>query len=393
MSKRKTKYTLRHDGKTIELTKVIDGKRKHFYGKTDEEVEKKLADYIAALTAEPEKKVRTFEEVADAWWEEKEPTLSPNNVRSYKAHMKNAVEDLGSMPVDEITPQVLIAHLKKIAVQDYSQKVIKNRKSVIRSILNVAMIGGEIPSNPCSDLPIIKGKSAEPRDRASEEDIAKIEATKTDSNFSRMMYFMEYTGCRRGEAVALQEKDIDREAGKARICKAVAYREQAPIIKLPKTKAGIRDVDLYDNVLEILPKYEDPETYVFFPDGLPRKGQLERGLKNYQKENGISSTAHQLRHSYASMLHTANVDAKNAQHLLGHSSILVTEDIYTKIEAQNRADVRNQMNHFVLDRLNWKEKCCPYCGSKYTQAEDGHAFRYCPDCGQLMSYETSYEIR
>ena len=157
---------------------------------------------------------------------------------------------------------------------------------------------------------------------------------------------------------------------------------QEPELKLPKTRAGIREIDLYDNVLEILPEYKDPETFVFFPEGLPRKGQLERGLKQYQKKNGITSTAHQLRHSYASMLHTANVDVKNAQHLLGHSSIIVTQDVYTKIEEQARADTRNQVNRFVQERLNRKEKSCPYCGSRYTQAEDGHTFRFCPDCGQ-----------
>lgn len=383
MSKRKTKYTLRPDGKIV-LTKVINGKRKFFYGATDEEVEAKRDAYIASL-AEPEKQIRTFSAVADAWWETKSDEISPNNYRSYKAHKENAVADLGDLRVTEITPQILIAHLKKMAAQDYAQKTIKNRKTVIRSILNLALADGDIPANPCTDLPIIKGKPAEPREPASDADILRIEATKaSDDVYARLMYFMEYTGCRRGEAVALQEKDIDRELGKATINKSVAYREQTPIIKTPKTKAGVREVDLYDNVLEILPKCDDPEAYVFFPDGLPSKGALERGLKKYQKANGLSSTAHQLRHSYASMLHTAKVDVKNAQHLLGHSSIVVTEDVYTQIEAANRAEVRDQVNRFVLERLNQKEKCCQNCGSTYTRASDGHPFKYCPDCGKEL---------
>ena len=379
MSKRKTKYTLRKDG-TIEMTQTIRGQRRHFYGHSDEEVEAKRDAYIEALDAAPSS--RLFKTVADAWWEEKEEKISPNNVRSYRAHKENAVADLGELPVDQITPQVLIQHFKRIAAHGYSQKVIKNRKTVIRSILNDALAAGEIAANPCADLPVVKGKPAVLRKPASDEDILKIEASKNESNFARMSYFMEYTGCRRGEAAALQEKHIDREKGRATICQSVAYREQAPVLKVPKTKAGFREIDLYDNVLEILPKYDNPETYVFFPDGLPRKGQLERGLKKFQKTIGITSTAHQLRKSYASMLHTAGVDVKDAQHLLGHSSIVVTQDVYTSIEEQARANTRNQVNKYVQEKLNIKEKSCRHCGSKYTQAEDGHVFLFCPDCGQ-----------
>lgn len=43
------------------------------------------------------------------------------------------------------------------------------------------------------------------------------------------------------------------------------------------------------------------------------------------------ATPHQLRHAYATMLHEAGMDAKDAQYILGHSSITVTEDIYTHI--------------------------------------------------------------
>ena len=109
----------------------------------------------------------------------------------------------------------------------------------------------------------------------------------------------------------------------------------------------MRDVDLYDNVLAILPAYDDPETYVFFPDGLPQERKFQVLLDEYKTSAGLSCTPHQLRHSYASMLHSAGVDAKDAQHLLGHSSITVTQDIYTKIEAGHKEEVRNKVNEYI----------------------------------------------
>ena len=351
MSKRKTKYTMRSDGNIV-LTKTINGKRKYFYGKSDEDVEKKLADYIASLSAAPEKVVRTFEQVADDWWEAKEPEISIGSVRVYKARKEAAVAALGDKLVDEITPQDIVTHLRKLQAQNYSQKVINSRKSIIKSILDNALIAGEIQSNPCINLPTIKGVAKVERPPASEADIQKIEATKTVSLIARMYYFILYTGCRRGEAAALQQKHIDLERKTAHICQTLTYSSPRPQIKeSPKTKAGVRDVDLYDNVLEILPHYDDPETFVFFPNGLPLERQFQVLLDEYKTDAGLSCTPHQLRHSYATMLHSAGVDAKDAQALMGHSSIVVTQDIYTKIESKHKKDVQAKVNEYIKKQV------------------------------------------
>ena len=267
MSRRKTKYTMRPDGR-IELTKVIDGKRRHFYGKTDAEVEARLAEYLDGKSHT--KAVRTFADVAAEWWELKEREISIGSVRVYRARKSQVCAEFGRMPVNEVTPLDVVTYLRRLAAQGYSQKVINNHKSIIKGILDNALIAGEITSNPCLNLPTIKGRPKVERQPASADDLKKIEATKTDSLMGRMFYFMAFTGCRRGEAAALQQKHIDRQRKTAHICQTLAYSSTTPQIKnSPKTAAGVRDVDLYDNVLAILPEYDDPETFVFFPDGLP----------------------------------------------------------------------------------------------------------------------------
>lgn len=349
--KTKTKYHLRPDGR-VEMTKTIDGVRVHFYGKSDAEVEKKYDDYrLAALRGEIKPKTRKFEAVADEWWEGHEGKLSPNTVCGYRTAKNRAVDAFGSQEVDSVTPQDVAAYLERFAKQGYSQKVISNSRSVLNMIFNHAFVCGDIRQNPCAGVPMPKGKKRRPRKPAPKEDIDMIEATKTESLFARMSYFMAYTGCRRGEAVALQQKDIDRAAATAHICKAVAYSDtRKPILKTPKTEAGDRYVDLLDNVLEILPQYDDDETFIFFPDGLPTKTQLETGLKKYQTAHGLKSTAHQLRHSYASLLHSAGVDVKDAQVQLGHSTVAMTQDIYTHLEEEHRREVKKQVNEYVKNR-------------------------------------------
>ena len=344
MRAKKTKYTLRSDGRIV-LTKTIDGKRVCFYGQTDREVEQKYENYLKAKPKERKPKVRTFDKVAEDWWKEKEPELSPGSVRVYKARYNEISGYFKKKPVAEITAVEIITYLRKLSAQGYSQKVINSKKSIIKGILDNALIAGEIQSNPCINLPTIKGKAKQPRLSASEADLKAIEAHRNDSDIARMVYFILWTGCRRGEAAALQSKHIDRENNTAHICQTLTYSSPTPQIKpCPKTEAGDRLVYIPNKVLENIPKYNNfPNKYIFFPNGLPREREFQVLIDNYRREIGLSCTLHQLRHSYATMLHSAGVDVKDAQYLLGHSSITITQDIYTEVDKNARKSAANKI--------------------------------------------------
>ncbi len=387
---KRTKYKVRKNG-TRETSRSYENfglagftGKKHFYGKTDEEIDRKIAEFEKSLNEAPPS--RKFSLVIDDWWEEKEKQLSPNSVSSYRAKKEEIRSRFGEDPVDEITPAQILSWLNTVAAQGFSQRGVSDRKSVMKNILDYALAHEEITVNPCAALPIVKGAARQKRRPASEDDVSLLEQHRTDSLISRLYYFMEYTGCRIGECIVLQEKDIDRENHKAYIYKDVAFDGNVPQVKpRPKTAAGTREVDLYDNVLEILPQYSDPETFVFFPDGLPHKSALQKKQKKFRESIGISSTAHQLRHTYAGIMHSAEIDVKDTQARMGHANISVTQDIYTEIERAHNEKARNKANRYILnERLGRNRKKCPNCGGIYLSAEDGHIFTYCPDCGQRL---------
>ena len=345
---KKTKYTRRADGRIV-LTKTIDGKRVSFYGQSDREVEAKLHSYILTKDSKPKKpKCRTFDKVAEDWWEKKESELAVGSVRVYRARVKEIADYFKNTPVDEITPLKIVSYLRRLQAQDYSQKVINNKKSIIKQILDDALIAGDIEMNPCINLPTVKGKSKEARNPASDADIKAIEAHRNDSDIARMVYFILWTGCRRGEAAALQWKHIDFESRTAKICQSVAYSSPTAQVKSPKTEAGERDVILPPNVIEVLQgRQGKPNQFVFFPKGLPKEREFQVAIDDFRKSAGISCTLHQLRHSYATMLHSAGVDVKDAQYLLGHSSIIVTQDIYTALDRDAKSKVALQISQHI----------------------------------------------
>ena len=58
-------------------------------------------------------------------------------------------------------------------------------------------------------------------------------------------------------------------------------------------------------------------------------------------------TPHMLRHTYATTLYHAGVDLRTAQRLLGHSSIQMTADIYTHLEAEDGLKVAGRLNDYL----------------------------------------------
>lgn len=59
---------------------------------------------------------------------------------------------------------------------------------------------------------------------------------------------------------------------------------------------------------------------------------------------GMLSSTHQLRHSYATMLFECGIEVKDAQDLLGHSTIAMTQDVYTHIRDKRKEDTAALLN-------------------------------------------------
>ncbi len=58
-------------------------------------------------------------------------------------------------------------------------------------------------------------------------------------------------------------------------------------------------------------------------------------------------TAHQLRHTYSSMLYDAGVDPKSAQKFLGHADLQVTLKIYTHLSKEKEDGSVAALNRFL----------------------------------------------
>lgn len=321
-----SKFYVRPDG-LHESIIWVNGKRKAFRGKTDREVRAK----IKAYREEAEKqKTATFEEVARAWWNEIEPTLAANTHKGYSPAYERAVAEFGKEDVADITAKDIENYIADFS-KTYAKKTVITQRQIIRQIMHKAQREGYIAVNPADACPLPKNLPQKKRDSPPPDQIAKIKAGVND-DFGLFAYLIFYTGCRRGEAEGLKYEDIDRGRKRIHIRRSVYNVSTTPMIKEPKTEAGIRSVPLLDALAAALPKKK--HGFIFSEDGgkspLP-DWKVSRMYEAYKKRTGVTVTPHQVRHGYATALYEAGLDFKMIQHFVGHAQLSTTMDIYTDI--------------------------------------------------------------
>ena len=80
--------------------------------------------------------------------------------------------------------------------------------------------------------------------------------------------------------------------------------------------------------------------------------KADESEENYDSEERFEEfTAHQLRHTYCSMLQWSGVDIKTAQELMGHSEYGVIANIYTHIDEQSKTNAAKLQERYIEDNL------------------------------------------
>lgn len=316
-------YYRRPDG-LYEAIRVIDGKRIAFRARKISDLERKIREYKSRDTAV------LFAAVADEWWTGHEKTIAYNTAKSYRPAVERAKEEFGKEKISEITPQQIAGYISRFAKQGRSQKNVNTQLQIIRQVFDYAAVNGLVTANPAQP---VKSPRGLPRNFRTPPTPAEVKIIKETAKSHLLPALIYYTGARFGEALALRWEDVDFKSKRITINKSVYYVSTTPKIKQPKTAKGTRKVPLLD-ALEAHLSPQKARGYIFTQDGGKSplfRSQAERLFKSWQKETGLTITAHQIRHGYATALLEAGIDAKIAQVLLGHAQISTTLDIYTHV--------------------------------------------------------------
>ena len=368
MSKKKADYsnlfTLRKDGRYqyIKLNPETK-KRVYYYDRDPEALWHKVFD-------EPEPAVVTFREVAEKWENEHREEIEDRTWTNYRPHFNAILAEHGDKPFSEVEPGDILADLKRAKARGLSRTVVQSRRSIWRMIYDYAVVIGEAKYNPVTSIKLPKGLKSGKRSAPTTEQMNTI-CKNVDAPFGLFPFFLLCTGLRKSEALALQWSDIDLTTKEIHVTKSIDYTVGSkPQIKAPKTDAGVRDVPILDILLPVLRTAKARANSLYlFPCPPSNRGGTGGGLMTDRGYDGSwqrycaavgfvddegkpTLTAHQLRHGTATLMFELGVDEMTAQHIMGHSRIEITREIYTELRNQQKEKSVKKFNKGMSKMLS-----------------------------------------
>ena len=341
MAKKKARADGRYQGKI--LVGVIDGKPKYkyVYAKT----EKELKDRLAVLRVELGKGVDLTQPTSLSFWIDRflartEQTQTEEWHATCEARAERWRAYLGKADITQITTADLedvllsIARCNPVTGKPSSKKTVSEYASVIRRVFALAVRNRAITYDPSAYMEITTTAPKHRRDAITDAQIAAIRQTPHECRLPCLI--MIYAGLRLGEVAALTWSDIDLQTRSILVNKS--YNFKTCCVKSPKTAAGTRTVPIPAPLLEALTDTLRTALLVCPHNGrVYTRSAWEYALEQYGDLLGFTVHAHELRHTYATILYEAEVDVLTAQHLLGHADSQTTMQIYTHLRDAKRA--------------------------------------------------------
>lgn len=357
-------------------------KRTYFYGHTVKEAEGKRAEYQESLrrgTLAANEKA-TFRDVAAAWLVYKRGQLGEKGLKQftrYQSIVDNQLKPLHSRRVKELKPADLDMILSEYAQEGKAKKTLIYYKQTASQVMDYAIENDLAFRNVFAKVKIPAASETE-RKPLTDEQVRLVAEHWEGHRAGVGALLMLYCGLRRGELIPLTWADIDLEHKALTVNKSVHTVSNTFIVKQgAKTAAGERVVDIPDCIIPALTHAKATRGgFLVFPgadgqmltsEGYKRlwesymhylnicAGGRDRSRSNPKIVAMEPFTAHQLRHTYATMLYDADVDPKSAQRLMGHSSLEMTLKIYTHLSQRKKADSIGKLNDFLSGRTAVKE--------------------------------------
>ena len=369
---------LRKDGRWEGIYSIPDadgcGKyiRKSVYGKTQEEVRKKLTQIISEIDegTYSDASKYTVSEWLETWLDTYvKPAVKDFTLDSYSNICRNhIIPSLGKLKLKELkTTQIQKFYNLLLDRGTLSVKTIKNIHGVLHKALTQAYLVGEIKQNPADrcQLPKTYRPKIEPLEN---EDITRfLEAIK--GHKYEIVYFLTlFAGLRQGEVLGLTWDCVDFENNIILIDKQLkrSSHHKGAHYHLDRTKNGReRYIGVAPAVIDMLRRQMiwqqecakkagsawNNEWNLVFTNELGNHLCHSTVYNNYKrivKDLGIENKRfHDLRHTYAVASLESGDDIKTVQDNLGHATSSFTLDVYGHVSKQMKQRSAANMQNFI----------------------------------------------
>ena len=246
----------------------------------------------------------TIEDALNQWLRVHQKRIARSTARDYASALKeHLIPRFGHLYLSELKPADIRHWIASLTI---SNKRINNVLIPLRAVYSEAHEDELIEKNPLTKIPNLKVVTREPQPF----NVKEIEAicSQLESNDLNFVTFAFETGLRTSELIGLQWQDIDYENKRLYVRRAIVRGHT----KEPKTRSGIRTVELSEKALQALRSQQayKVEPHIFFDtknnEALNDQKIRKRIWQPALKSAGITyREPYQTRHTFASQ-HLSN---------------------------------------------------------------------------------------
>jgi integrase len=252
--------------------------------------------------------------------------FKPGTIRDYERCIRSyGVRDaLGHHRVREVRTADVQRWIDRLVTDGkLAPATIDTALTPLRAFYRRALVRGEAGVNPTLGImkPAVRCKVR--RVVSPAQACAMLDAL--DGHDARVWAIAFYAGLRRGELIGLRREDIDLATGLIHVCRGWDMLEgEVP----PKSRQGKRKVPIPAVLRDYLDADALSEDGLLFgaPHWIAKTN--ERARKVWEARGLPVLTLHEARHTFASLMIAAGVNAKALSGLMGHANISITLDLY-----------------------------------------------------------------
>lgn len=342
-----------------------------------------LADRDRGEWRDPSARRRPLRELVASWLAADPGKRPASWARDRSALERHVLPVLGERAIGSITPDDVQAVVNAAVKRGLAPSTVHRLHSTLRAVFNHAVANDVITRSPCRGVKLPELVAARAR-ILSPDELAAL-ADVMPAAYAPMVWLGALLGLRWGEVAGLRVGAVDVLGRTLTVDQAVARdRTGAPLLSAPKSHAGRRTLALPAGLADLLGAHmaslgldaSRPVELLFpAPDGGPMRysnwlarvwqpaatkagvGELEeidervdgRGRKLTRKRY-VGAGFHDLRRTSATELVVAGVDVKTAQHRLGHSTPVLTLQVYAQAVASAERDAAERLEERLMGR-------------------------------------------
>jgi integrase len=282
----------------------------------------------------------------------------PSVVREYERSLRlHVLPTLGGGKLSKIQRRDVQRLADDLLASGADPSTIRNALKPLQVIYRRAIEDGDLALNPCERLRLPAARGRRERIASPTEAAALIGALRAEDRALWGCAF--YAGLRRGELRALLWNDVDLADGLIRVERSMSGHGE---IHDPKSRAGRRGVPIVAALRELLVEHKlvtrrdtglilgSSATQPFTPTAVRK-----RALSAWRRAGLDPIGLHECRHTFASLLIAAGVNAKAITAYLGHASIQTTFDLYGHLMPGNEDEAVALVDAY-LERANTAER-------------------------------------